>query len=1150
MAQATLEVIIKAIDEYSKVASQIKDTNNNLSKDMQKVYDATAAAITGAGVAIEAFARKQQDVNVSVARLANDLGLTKDQIREVASAVSSASTPIETVLELMDLGKKQGIESAEGLQKYAEYWAMVGDATGENATALAEAAVGLRALGIGAEDASKSASALGYITENTTISATEFLSTVSRLAPQLSEAGLSINDVAAYLAALEKKGITGRNAIAEFREALTESGGDTQVLNQQLGITQETFNTFSKKVADSGNVISTNAAILQEYQTPLQELQSKLGDMAAKYGDMVAGAAQFAPALMAIGPGIEIFGRLQTAAASAGGAMALITSSASGVGAALLACAPYILAIGAAIAALYVIWTNNLGGIQEKTAAFVSWVQDRFSALGDALAPVGEKLGEVGGKIADHLGKVFDKIDGLVRKLTGGSGIVDILNAAFELLGRVIDTAFSGLADGLVAAIDLIGGAIDYLIGIVETLIDWFDKIADHPVVQFLGNLVAGAAKLAGAAFDKLFPKVEETGKALDKANDAAKKTSESLKTAGAGAESLGQSAQKTVTGVKDLNKALSEITTEAEKAAKGTDSAAKSIETALKAAGISAKDVKQAILEAVNGSSKHLDELRTAFEKSGGTAQQWADLIKRLAKEIETEWGKPVTKELKVTILEEWGQGKPKESPGFVPETPNATTPSGQTDILAQANKYNPPANQQGGWKNYGTSSDPKWYYTDYSGRIYGPYKEPDNSRLPSSASTTAPPASSGTSSYPSDVTVTGQSTLNPGKNNVEGEVTYDIPDTEAAKAKAAYLEFYAHQQSKDKSISPTTPGIVAAYDEQGNFIAQWRGYYQEVLQYAEQTGQVVEESFTAYNRYAGRAGNVTEYLGEAVTKAAEKTEKSVTSTNDALEETANTLTETAQAAQASNAAVTESTRKAAEERVAVAEASGTREVGTAQALARLREIVAQQSGQNVNQSFSQMGKGMGDSANAAANSVLEAFQRMREGAATLTGTAQQAGAACSECGKDVQAMGAAIDAFNNAGSGAVLTPTVPTTGKVLPARDSTLSKLLKGVGSNRIPLMADGGDIISGGLAVIGERGPELLSVPKGATVTPLQKEVIDYDRLANAIARALGGNGGGKEVHLHTSMIVADDAGLRKLARMLKSINIAEDVRTGAI
>lgn len=1149
MAQATLEVIIKAIDEYSKVANQIKDTNNNLTKDMQKVYDATAAAITGSGIAIEAFARKQQDVNVSVARLANDLGLTKDQIREVASAVSSASTPIETVLELMDLGKKQGIESAEGLREYAEYWAMVGDATGEKAVTLAEAAVGLRALGIGAEDASKSASALGYITENTTISASEFLSTVSRLAPQLSEAGLSINDVAAYLAALEQKGITGRNAIAEFREALTESGGDTQVLNQQLGITQETFNTFSKTVADSGNVISTNAAILQEYQTPLQELQSKFGDVAAKYGDMVAGAAQFAPALMAIGPGIEIFGRLQTAAASAGGAMALITSSASGLGAALLACAPYILAIGAAIAALYVIWTNNLGGIQEKTAAFVSWVQDRFSALGNALAPVGEKLGEVGGKIADHLGKVSDKIDGLVRKLTGGSGIVDILNAEFELLGRVIDTAFSGLADGLVVAIDIIGGAIDYLIGIVETLIDWFDKIADHPVVQFLGNLVAGAAKLAGAAFDQLFPKVEETGKALDKANDAAKKTSGSLKTAGAGAESLGQSAQKTVTGVKDLNKALSEITTEAEKAAKGTDSAAKSIETALKAAGISAKDVKQAILEAVNGSSKHLDELRTAFEKSGGTAQQWADLIKRLAKEIETEWGNPVTKDLKVTILEEWGQGKPKESPGFVPETQNATTPSGATDILAQANKYQNKY-QQGVWKNYGTSSDPKWYYTDYSGRIYGPYAKPDNSLLPSSAATTAPATSSGTTSYPSGVTVTGQSTLNPGKNTVEGEVTLDIPDTETAKAKAAYLEFYASQQSKDKSISPTTPGIVAAYDEQGNHIAQWAGYYQEVLQYAEQTGQVIEDSYTAYSRYVGKAGNVTEYLGQAVTKAAKKAEESVSSTNETLEETADTATETAQAVKQSNTAIAESTKKTAEERVAVAETSGAREVGTVQSLARLREIVAQQSGQNVNQTFSQMGKGMGDSANAAANSVLEAFQKMREGAATLAGTAQQAGAACSGCGQNVQAMGAAINAFNNANSGAVLTPTIPTPGKILPMGDTTLSKLLKGVGSNRIPLMADGGDIISGGLAVIGEQGPELLSVPKGATVTPLQKEVIDYDRLANAIARALGGNGGGKEVHLHTSMIVADDAGLRKLARMLKSINIAEDVRTGAI
>jgi phage-related protein len=46
------------------------------------------------------------------------------------------------------------------------------------------------------------------------------------------------------------------------------------------------------------------------------------------------------------------------------------------------------------------------------------------------------------------------------------------------------------------------------------------------------------------------------------------------------------------------------------------------------------------------------------------------------------------------------------------------------------------------------------------------------------------------------------------------------------------------------------------------------------------------------------------------------------------------------------------------------------------------------------------------------------------------------------------------------------------------------------KSVGFNlsKIPQLADGGTITTGGTVMVGEEGPELLSLPKGASVTPL--------------------------------------------------------------
>lgn len=58
------------------------------------------------------------------------------------------------------------------------------------------------------------------------------------------------------------------------------------------------------------------------------------------------------------------------------------------------------------------------------------------------------------------------------------------------------------------------------------------------------------------------------------------------------------------------------------------------------------------------------------------------------------------------------------------------------------------------------------------------------------------------------------------------------------------------------------------------------------------------------------------------------------------------------------------------------------------------------------------------------------------------------------------------------------------------------------------QIPLLAKGGDIVEAGTVMVGEAGPELLSLPAGARVTPLDKigTEMDYDRMAQSLASVL--------------------------------------------
>lgn len=65
------------------------------------------------------------------------------------------------------------------------------------------------------------------------------------------------------------------------------------------------------------------------------------------------------------------------------------------------------------------------------------------------------------------------------------------------------------------------------------------------------------------------------------------------------------------------------------------------------------------------------------------------------------------------------------------------------------------------------------------------------------------------------------------------------------------------------------------------------------------------------------------------------------------------------------------------------------------------------------------------------------------------------------------------------------------------------------KGINIPNIPMLANGGDIVGSGAAIVGEAGAELINLPAGASVTPLQNpdvNIIDYDRLATTIISAL--------------------------------------------
>lgn len=279
-------------------------------KNAASAFETSMKRITLAGAAVgaglEAFARGQADSNAKTRILAAGLGISEDAMRDLASETANVGFPLDEVLDLMELGKQQGLKSADALKEYANFWDMVGDATGESAVDLGKAGTALHTMGIGIGHESDALSALGFISEHTTSTQADFLALLGRIGPDLKDTGLSIDDTAALLGELEQEfGLTGRAARTELTKALKESDGSFSELLDNLGISETKFEGYADAVENSSGVLQRNSDIVDKGFTPLQKLQNEAKELMFNYGDLANVAGMLAPLLMALGPAIK-----------------------------------------------------------------------------------------------------------------------------------------------------------------------------------------------------------------------------------------------------------------------------------------------------------------------------------------------------------------------------------------------------------------------------------------------------------------------------------------------------------------------------------------------------------------------------------------------------------------------------------------------------------------------------------------------------------------------------------------------------------------------------------------------------------------------------------------------------------------------------
>jgi len=337
---------------FKKVKSGFQSVKDSIVKNRKAI----GVGILAMGAGIEALAQKQAGLTESSRKLANATQFSEGEIRTMASSLSNATFPLDEVLGLMELGAQQGLESAEALKEYAGFWDTVGDATGLSSEALAKAGAALAAVGVEVGNESELLGAFGLISQESTQSVKDFLDGISRMAPEMSAMGVSVDEAAVIMTAMERElGLTARTARTEFKEALEQSETGLAGVLEQLGLSEAQIATYSAKLGESTDVIQANADAHASTKTVMDKLKSSLSDLTFENGALIEKASMLAPIFLAAGPIMAGFG----------GIMGILTPAVSAAKLAFiglnLSMGPItlvIIGIGVAIVAAIVIWKN------------------------------------------------------------------------------------------------------------------------------------------------------------------------------------------------------------------------------------------------------------------------------------------------------------------------------------------------------------------------------------------------------------------------------------------------------------------------------------------------------------------------------------------------------------------------------------------------------------------------------------------------------------------------------------------------------------------------------------------------------------------------------------------------------------------------
>jgi len=400
----------KAGESGTEAANDLERTERTSEDTSESLFELDAGATAAAGGMIAAGAAAQQALDstkqwrTNLNQTATTANLTDEEVRELAASITDASLRMGEASQTLNLLASRGVDTEDDLKELTQQFNAVAEATGTKLPEATRVSIqAMRAFGDEAEDIEENADTLVTVSRQTGLEFREVGDAVADIQPFVDELGLTLEDTAAILLALEEQGLNAQRSQELLARAAEESDGSMKNLRNRLELTTQDLNEQRQVLRRNSGAVVRLSQDHRDALSPVDRLRSSLDDSKVAAAGATAVFEFLPPLLTAAGGASLLLANTQISLAgafglSAGAAAATIGTLALGVG---------------VLAAL----ATNFAGFRDRAVAGLIAVEVAARALWEGFKNTSKAtINTVTGWFADGINDMLRKTDSLILK--------------------------------------------------------------------------------------------------------------------------------------------------------------------------------------------------------------------------------------------------------------------------------------------------------------------------------------------------------------------------------------------------------------------------------------------------------------------------------------------------------------------------------------------------------------------------------------------------------------------------------------------------------------------------------------------------------------------------------------------------------------